>query len=80
VEIACCKKKVEFPWQKYVLIRVLHDMGFTWKCFVSKRKVLVESPDIDWQCRYLIKMHQAREKLKNIFFFDETCVDSNLTF
>jgi hypothetical protein len=56
-------------------------MGFTWKHSVSKRKVLVERRDIiDWRCRYLIKMHQAREKMKNIFFIDETCMDSNLTF
>jgi hypothetical protein len=55
-------------------------MGFTWKRSVSKRKVLIERrDDIDWRCRYLIKMRQAREKL-NIFFVDETWVDSNLTF
>jgi hypothetical protein len=43
-------------------------MGFTWKHSVSKKKVLVERRDIiDWQCRHLIKMRQAREKLKNIF-------------
>jgi hypothetical protein len=55
--------------------------GFTWKRSVSKRRVLVERRNIiDWRCRYLIKMCQAREKLKNIFFIDETWVDSNLTF
>jgi hypothetical protein len=53
-------------------------MGFTWKCSVNKRKVLVERRDfIDWRCRYLIKMRQAREKLKNTFLIDETWVDSN---
>jgi hypothetical protein len=47
---------------------------------VSKRKVLVEIRDIiAWLCRYLIKMLQATEKF-NIFFTDETWVDSNLTF
>jgi hypothetical protein len=56
-------------------------MGFTWKRSVSKRKVPVDRQDIiDWRCRYLIKMRQAREKLKNIFFIDETWVDNNLTF
>jgi hypothetical protein len=75
------KQKIDFPWQKDVLIPVLHDIGFTWKRSVSKRKVLVERRDIiDWRCRYLIKMRQAREKLKNILFIDETWVDSNLTF
>jgi hypothetical protein len=71
---------MESPWQKYVLIQVLHDMGFIWKRSVNKRTVLVERRDIiNWRCRYLIKMCQAREKLKNIFFIDETWVDSNLT-
>jgi hypothetical protein len=56
-------------------------MGFTWKHYVSKRKVLVERRDIiDCRCRYLIKMRQAREKLKDMFFIDETWVDSNLTY
>jgi hypothetical protein len=79
--LVAMKQKIVFPWQKDVLIRVLHDMGFTWKRSVSKRKMFVERRDmIDWRCRYLIKMRQATEKLKNIFFIDETWVDSNLTF
>jgi hypothetical protein len=34
--------KKKFPWQNDILIHVLHEMGFTWKHYVSKRKVSVE--------------------------------------
>jgi hypothetical protein len=30
--VVAIKQKTEFPWQKDVLIQVLHDMGFIWKC------------------------------------------------
>jgi hypothetical protein len=51
------------------------------EAFCEQEKLLVERRAIiDWRCRYLIKMRQVREKLKNIFFIDETWVDSNLTY
>jgi hypothetical protein len=55
--LVAIKQKIEFPWQKDVLIWVLHDMSFTWMRSVSKSQVLVERQEIiDWRCRYLIKM------------------------
>jgi hypothetical protein len=48
--LVAIKQKIDFSWQKDVLIPVLHDMGFIWKCSKSKRKVLVERRDIiDWR-------------------------------
>jgi hypothetical protein len=75
------EQKIDFPWQKDVLIRVLHNMGFTWKQSVSKEKLIVERRAIiDCRCRYLIKMPQVRGKFNNILFIDEAWVDRKLTF
>jgi hypothetical protein len=40
-----------FHRKKMSLLGFLHDMGFTWKRSVGKRKVLLDRRDIDWRCR-----------------------------
>jgi hypothetical protein len=40
--LALIKDKIDFPWQKDIHRNTVMDMGFVWKCSVSKRKVPVE--------------------------------------
>lgn len=75
------KVKMNFPFERTKLREILKEMGFRWKRAVSKRKILVERHDIiDWRCRYLMRMRRIREDNRNIFFLDESWIDSNLTF
>jgi hypothetical protein len=55
-------------------------MGFKWKKCRSQRKVLLERADIvNWRHQYLAKMKQLRKGGSEIFYLDESWVDSNLT-
>lgn len=75
------KEKINFQWSEVSLRRVLKDMGFKWRKCCSKRKILVERPDIvNWRYKYLRQIKQFRESGKKIFYLDETWVDSNITF
>lgn len=75
------KNKIDFHWSKETLRRVLHEMGFTWKKCASKRLFLIERRDIvNWRCQYLTQMRQFRLEKRNIFYIDETWIDTNLTF
>jgi hypothetical protein len=66
--------------QKDVLQNTLEDMGFIWKCSVSKRKLLVQRCGIiDRRCRYLIKMQEVRANGKPFSFLDKIWADSNIT-
>lgn len=74
------KEKINFPWGRKSLNRVVKSMGFRWRKCQSKRKILVERPDIiDWRANYLRKMKKYREEGREIVYVDETWVDSNLT-
>ncbi|XP_054265845.1 uncharacterized protein LOC128988514 [Macrosteles quadrilineatus] len=56
-------------------------MGFKWKKCGSKRKCLIERPDIvNWRFKYLRGIRKLREQKRKIFYLDETWIDSNLTF
>jgi hypothetical protein len=56
-------------------------MGFKWKKCQSQRKVLLERVDIvNWRHQYLVKIKQLREGGSEIFYLDESLVDSNLAF
>lgn len=47
----------------------------------SKRKLLIERPDIEnWRSQYLREIRKQRKANKKIFYLDKTLIDSNLTF
>lgn len=74
-------EKINFVWSEWSLRRELKNMGFRWKKCGSKRKILIERPDIvNWRFEYLRKIKNHRLNNKNIFYLDETWIDSNLTF
>jgi transposase len=51
------KEKIDFNWSEWTLRRISKDMGFQWKKCCSKRKILIERPDIvNWRCNYLQKI------------------------
>ncbi len=55
-------------------------MGYIWKKVQNKRVVLLERADIvDWRSRYLVQMKHFREEGRELFYLDETWIDSNLT-
>jgi transposase len=55
-------------------------MVFRWKKCGTKRRILIERADIVyWRCRYLQSLKKFREG-REIFYLDETWVDSSLTF
>jgi hypothetical protein len=59
----------------------LHSFGFKWKKYLSKRKIFIERPDIViWRGRYLVNIKTVRSEGRQIFYLDESWVDSNLTF
>jgi hypothetical protein len=75
------KHKIGFPWGVHSLRNILHKLGCRWKKFISKRKILIERPDIvNWQRRYLVKIKALCSEGRQIFYIDESWVDSNLTF
>ncbi|KAG8297468.1 hypothetical protein J6590_036260 [Homalodisca vitripennis] len=66
---------------EWALRRELKNMGFGWKKCGSKRKLLIEKPDIvNWRFEYLRNIKKCRDNKKKIFYLDETWIDSNLTF
>lgn len=74
-------EKINFTGSVWSLRRELKIMGFRWKKCGSKRKILIERPDIvNWRFNYLKEIKKHRENNKKIFYLDETWIDSNLTF
>ena len=56
-------------------------MEFKWKRFGTKRKILIEHPDIVyWRSKYLRTMKKYRDERRNIIYIYETWMDNNLTF
>lgn len=79
--LAAIRERIDFPWGRQTLRRLLHKMGFRWKKCASFRKVLIERPDIvNWRCKYLQTIKRYRQENRNIVYMDETWVDNNLTF
>ncbi|XP_035218015.1 uncharacterized protein LOC118191329 [Stegodyphus dumicola] len=75
------RQKIDFPWQKDSLCKVLRSMNFRWKKCVNKRKILIERPHIVfWRNNYLREMRKLRASGRHIVYIDETWIDSNLTF
>lgn len=75
------KNKIDFPWGRKSLNRLLKQMGFKWRKCKSKRKVLIERAEIvTWRHDYLVQIRRFRESGREIVFIDESWVDSNLTF
>ncbi|PSN41320.1 hypothetical protein C0J52_20240 [Blattella germanica] len=73
------KQRIHFPWGAKSLIRVLKSIGFKWRRCRSKRQILIEKPSIvQWCHEFLIKMKDLRESGKEIFYLDETWLDSNI--
>jgi hypothetical protein len=75
------KKNIHFHWGRKSLERIVKNLGFKWRKYQSKRKILIERADIvDWRSRYLVKIKEFRDKGHPIFYTDESWVDSNLSF
>lgn len=75
------REKINFKWSEWALRRLLKDMGFKWRKCGSKRKLLIEKPEIvNWRFKYLREIRKIRDQNKKIFYLDETWIDSNLTF
>jgi hypothetical protein len=56
-------------------------MGFQWKKCSSKRKIVIERPDVvNWRCNYLQNIKKYREMDENFFCIDEMSVDANFIF
>lgn len=57
---------------------MLKEMGFKWRKCGSKRKFLIERPDIEnWRSQYLGEIRKQRRANKKIFYLDITWIDSN---
>lgn len=79
--IPVLKEKIGWKWSPSSLKRLLRSMGFVWKRCVDKRRVLIERADIvAWRSKYLTKIRQCRSEGQNVFYLDESWVDTNLTF
>lgn len=79
--IIVLREKIDWKWSKTSLKRLLKDMGFVWKKCQSKRLVLIERADIvSWRCKYLTAVTRLRSEGREVFYLDESWVDSNLTF
>jgi hypothetical protein len=65
------KSKINFPWGKTSLRRVIKSMGFRWRRCQSKRKILIERQDIvNWRSKYLVKMKQYREEGRSVVYIE----------
>ncbi|XP_039285343.1 uncharacterized protein LOC120351576 [Nilaparvata lugens] len=74
------QNKIHFPWRESSLRKVLKSIGFKWRKCRSKRRILIEKPEIvNWRYKYLIEMKALRETGREIFYLDETWIDSNIT-
>jgi hypothetical protein len=63
------------------LRKILHKLGFRWKKCFKKRKFLIERLDIvNWRRSYLQKIKVHHNEGTELFYFDESWVDSNLTY
>ncbi|XP_039297551.1 uncharacterized protein LOC120354445 [Nilaparvata lugens] len=75
------KDKINFKWGRETLHVIIKILGFRWVKCQSKRKISVERPHIVlWMSEYLRKIRNFRDKNRNIFYMDETWVDSNMIF
>lgn len=75
------KEKIDFPWKKETLRKLLHKIGFRWKRSPDKRTVAMERPDIvQWRFRYLRDIKKFRKENRLIIYLDESWIDSNLCF
>ncbi|XP_046391551.1 uncharacterized protein LOC124159685 [Ischnura elegans] len=64
--------------QRTYLREILLELGFRWKSCQSKRKILIERPEIAaWREKYLRKIRSCREEGKNIVYLDETYLHEN---
>jgi hypothetical protein len=62
------KHKIDFQWGVHSLRNILHKLGFRWKNYLSKCKILIERPDIvNWRGRYLVKIKVLRSEGEQIF-------------
>lgn len=58
---------------------LIHKLGFRFKKCQSKRKLLIEQPNIvSWRWRYLNAIKKHRRDQRNIVYLDETYVNSSL--
>jgi hypothetical protein len=74
------KERINFDWKVTTLRRIFKEMGFRWKRYGSRRKILIERENIvNWRS-YLQQIRKFRERSKPILYLDETLVDANLTF
>lgn len=79
--LVALREKIDFPWGLRTLQRLLIKMGYEWRRCQKKGTVLIEKPDIIFKrYHYLKKMRKYRKEKRNIFYVDETWVDSNLRF
>lgn len=80
--LAAVKEKVDFPWGRTTLRRLLNDIGFKWKKSGKQRQkqILIEHPRIlMWRFNYLKCIRKAREDNMNIIYLGETWVDNSLS-
>ncbi|XP_022824365.1 uncharacterized protein LOC111354941 [Spodoptera litura] len=75
------REKIDFPWGVTSLRKLLKQMGYKWQKCHSKRRILIERPNIIYaRSIYLRKIRQFRQNDRQIFFLDETWIDNNLTY
>ena len=75
------KEKIQFPWTKHTLYRLLNNMGFKYKKSNSNRKLIIERPNIvTWRTKYLRAVQHYRTQNRNIIYIDETWVDNSMCF
>lgn len=71
----CLKDDGLLDCGKEYLRTLLHSLGFKWKKCQSKRKLLIEKPDIiALRGRYLYEMRAYRREKRNIVYVDETYI------
>ena len=78
--VAKIRQKIDFPYGRRSLNRLLKKNGFFWRKCKNKRKVPMERPQImHWRLLYLRALKKYQNEEKSIIYIDETWVDNDMT-
>ncbi|XP_031836267.1 uncharacterized protein LOC116428588 isoform X2 [Nomia melanderi] len=75
------REQMNFPWDAAILRKLLKSMGYEWKKYHTRKRILIERPSIvAWRDNYLKTVQSHRMENRNIIYVDEIWVDNALNF
>ena len=75
------RERIDFPWTRHTLYRLLKSMGFKYMKSNSIKKILIEKPNIvRLRSKYLKAVQYYRAQKKNIIYIGEMWADGSLCF